>query len=197
MPLPLRVGCAAGCPWPCRLRFPIRRSAAGSARAPAASLAHRESRRNSATNPPCRIRAPAAAELRIASSAIRCIASPQRISDRRSIPNFPARPQLDIGRQNLAPYAPWLRSRRNRRADGTCRSHHRRCAPISSAWRLRRGRVRSLHKRCAAAPASIRRPNAAAHGPGSRTSNNRGRRVPQRPSAVPARHLQNSVPDLS
>ncbi len=78
-------------------------------------------RRSSEPSRPCRARVRRAALRRSASAWTRCSASPRTTWDRRWSRNCPGPRSADSGTRTAAPSAPAPRSRRCRRADGTCR----------------------------------------------------------------------------
>ncbi len=76
-----------------------------------------------------------------------------------------------------APCAPSRHRSRHRRADGSCPSLRRRCAPTCGRRGSSRSPHPSWHRGCGGAPASSRRAHRAARAKRSRSSRNRGRSV--------------------
>ena len=104
---------------------------------------------------------------------LRCNASPRR-SRRRPNRSCPARPPAGSAARTAAPCAPACRTPTGRRAGGTYRSRHRRCAPTCSTACCCARRARSSRTARGDAPASGRRGRPGARGRRSRSSRNRG-----------------------
>ena len=110
---------------------------------------------------PCRGRR--AANARPWRGAPRCSAWPPA-DRRRPSRNCPARRSAAGAWRSPAPCAPARRRSTGRRADGTCRSRRRRCAPTCGTACSSRSRSRSSRRGCGGAPASGRRARRAARG---------------------------------